>query len=422
MRIIAVPVLIGLSFCLPQRSGAHDQTDRRSSAERHTDDPKDAGSPAESGTGVHETPYESGGRVGDQRPRRGRFRDQGRGPLEQGFQRQGIQRQGIQEYGRQGTGRRGGGQGRGGGHGGGHGGGGHDARHGADREVFHFLLENHRVIQRTITTLPDGVETLTESDEPSVAEKIKEHVTWMKVRIDDEIPIRMRDPLFAELFRRADKIKMETVETEKGVKVRETSDDPYVVKLIQAHAEVVSQFVERGFDEAHQRHAIPGEPTKESFEKTYPLIRGHGPVFPLREAAQQPRAGTKLLVDLTRGGRPNELNPAIEKVAKYLNLYAGGGAEPVEVDIAIVFHGEATLAVLNSAAYRKAFGVRTNPNLDLLGQLHEAGVEMYVCGQALISKDSKPEDVAMFVQTSVSALTAVVNLQQDGYAYVPLLQ
>ena len=43
-----------------------------------------------------------------------------------------------------------------------------------------------------------------------------------------------------------------------------------------------------------------------------------------------------------------------------------------------------------------------------------------MCGQSFISKGSDPKDVAVFVKTAVSALTAVVNLQADGYAYVPL--
>lgn len=47
--------------------------------------------------------------------------------------------------------------------------------------------------------------------------------------------------------------------TEKGVKVVETSDDVEVVKVIQAHAEVVSKFVEKGFDEAHKEHPVPGK-------------------------------------------------------------------------------------------------------------------------------------------------------------------
>jgi hypothetical protein len=103
-----------------------------------------------------------------------------------------------------------------------------------------------------------------------------------------------------------------------------------------------------------------------------------------------------------------------------VNIYAGAGVKPAEVSIAVVLHGEATLIVLNSDAYAANFATGGNPNLDLLHQLHEAGVEFYVCGQSLISKGSKPEKVVVFVQTAVSALTAVVNLQADGYAYVPI--
>ena len=39
----------------------------------------------------------------------------------------------------------------------------------------------------------------------------------------------------------------------------ETSEDPYVVRLIQAHAGVVSLFVKNGFAEARANHAVPAE-------------------------------------------------------------------------------------------------------------------------------------------------------------------
>ena len=59
------------------------------------------------------------------------------------------------------------------------------------------------------------------------------------------------------MVRYADRIEMKFEKTDKGMKVVETSDDPYVVKLIQAHAKVVSQFVANGFEEAHRNHAVP---------------------------------------------------------------------------------------------------------------------------------------------------------------------
>lgn len=298
----------------------------------------------------------------------------------------------------------------------------HDDRHDSDREVFQYLLANHEKINRTVKELPNGVETLTESETPDVAAKIKEHVDWMSVRIQDAKSIRMRDPLFAEIFKHTDKIKMHHEDTDKGVLVTETSDDPVVVQLIQAHAKVVSGFVERGFSEAMKNHPVPGSTGfyEASAMSANPVIPEHGEVVRLPDAAHQPREGTKILIDITRGSDPAELNAAVDKVAKYLNIYAGGGAKPAHGEFAVIFHGDATLAVLDDDAYSEKFKTNGNPNLDLLHQLYEQGVELFVCGQTLISKDAKPEEVAVFIDTAVSALTVVVNLQADGYAHVPL--
>lgn len=132
-----------------------------------------------------------------------------------------------------------------------------DSSFATDRDTFHYLLDHHKEIDRTVTKLGNGVETLTESDNSEVAAKIQEHVDAMYTRVEDGRPIRMRDPLFAALFRRAAKIVMSVELTDKGVRVSETSSDPRVAQLIQAHAEVVSKFVERGFAEARLNHEVP---------------------------------------------------------------------------------------------------------------------------------------------------------------------
>jgi hypothetical protein len=129
-------------------------------------------------------------------------------------------------------------------------GGGPDAQFAADRDVFHALLQSHDQIRRKVKNTKQGVETVTESDNPEIAAKIQEHVAAMAKRVEEKRPIHMRDPLFAELFQHADKIHLKYDQTSKGVRVVETSDDPYVVKLIQAHGGVVSLFVQNGFEEA----------------------------------------------------------------------------------------------------------------------------------------------------------------------------
>lgn len=127
----------------------------------------------------------------------------------------------------------------------------------SDQAVFHYLLDNHKAITRKVTKRPDGVETLTESDRPEVVAKIQEHAAAMHRRVKEGRPIHMRDPLFREIFAYVDRIEMTVEKTPRGVRVRETSKDAYVARLIQAHAEVVNRFVKNGRSEAWKNHPVP---------------------------------------------------------------------------------------------------------------------------------------------------------------------
>ncbi len=127
----------------------------------------------------------------------------------------------------------------------------------ADRNDFHFLLSNYKKLRRRVKMLPNGVETWTETNDPRLVPVLQRHVESMHRRIKEKRPIRMMDPLFAEIFRHTEQIEMKIQRTPKGVHIIETSLDPYVVQLIQAHARVVSGFVNRGFAEAHRLHPAP---------------------------------------------------------------------------------------------------------------------------------------------------------------------
>ena len=142
-----------------------------------------------------------------------------------------------------------------------------DADHAQDMELFHYLLDNRDQIRRTVTELPDGVETLTESDDPDVAAKIREHVAAMYRRIEEDRPIHRRDPLFAEIFDHADAIDMMMEKTDFGLRVVETSSDPYVAELIKSHAHVVSQFLENGRMEMRKNHPLPEKPEETEQDK-----------------------------------------------------------------------------------------------------------------------------------------------------------
>ena len=80
----------------------------------------------------------------------------------------------------------------------------------------------------------------------------------MKQRMEEGRPIRHMDPVFRELFRHHEKVRIEIEEVPGGVRVLETSEDPQVTLLIRQHARrAVSEFVERGMRRAMQPTPLP---------------------------------------------------------------------------------------------------------------------------------------------------------------------
>jgi len=151
-----------------------------------------------------------------------------------------------------------------------------------------------------------------------------------------------------------------------------------------------------------------------------PTIEGYGSVVAYPAAVEQPREDSRIVVDLTSGGRRDEMNSGIKKLARFVNIYTSAGKEPVRVKIVALLHGDATACALSDEHYAVAFKTNSNPNLPLIRKLREAGVEILVCGQAVVRKGYKAEQVAREVAVAVSGLTAIVNRQQDGYAYFPV--
>lgn len=117
-----------------------------------------------------------------------------------------------------------------------------------DKGVWMHLLEHHASIRREVRHLENGVEAVTESDDPAIAALIQDHSLAMQNRMRVGARVRVWDPVFLELFDNADKVRLEIMTTGKGVKIVETSDDPHVVMLLRSHAEGLSDFVREGFE------------------------------------------------------------------------------------------------------------------------------------------------------------------------------
>jgi len=121
-----------------------------------------------------------------------------------------------------------------------------DAGSSADMGLVHDLVMNHNKIKRTVTNLPDGIKTVTESDDPQVAQTIKAHVTSMSQRLKDGREFNIFSPTLPVLFENRDKIKSVVEATEKGSVVTRTSTDAKVVAALQGHAAEVTELAQEG--------------------------------------------------------------------------------------------------------------------------------------------------------------------------------
>jgi hypothetical protein len=116
----------------------------------------------------------------------------------------------------------------------------------ADMDLVRNLLMNHTRIKRTVTNLPNGIKTVTESDDPQVAQTIKAHVASMSQRLKDGREFNIFSTTLPVLFENRDKIQSVVEVTEKGSVVTRTSTDPKVVAALQGHAAEVTELAQEG--------------------------------------------------------------------------------------------------------------------------------------------------------------------------------
>lgn len=128
-----------------------------------------------------------------------------------------------------------------------------------DMTTLHAMFADRDKIQRTITNLPDGAEAVTESDDEKIASLLQQHVPAMDGRVtgNNPLPPMTFHPIFVELIKHSDEYTLTYEETPKGMKVKYTSADPYVVMLVQEHAKLVSRFIKNGMEEVHKPYTLP---------------------------------------------------------------------------------------------------------------------------------------------------------------------
>jgi len=151
-------------------------------------------------------------------------------------------------------------------------------------------------------------------------------------------------------------------------------------------------------------------------------IAMHGKAIVLPDAAHQPDPNMRqrAVFSLTVApATPATTDPGLERVARAVNLLTASGVPQKQLDFVVLLSGGATDSALADPAYRARHGV-ANPNLGLIAQLSAVGVQMFVCGQALHARQLDSNSLAPGIAISLSALTSIITLQQQGFALVPL--
>ncbi|MEK9871688.1 MAG: DsrE family protein, partial [Gammaproteobacteria bacterium] len=61
---------------------------------------------------------------------------------------------------------------------------------------------------------------------------------------------------------------------------------------------------------------------------------------------------------------------------------------------------------------------KDNPNIELINQLHAAGVTFHLCGQGMISRGLEKSDLLEAIQVDYWALTTLIELGRQGYVKI----
>ena len=149
-------------------------------------------------------------------------------------------------------------------------------------------------------------------------------------------------------------------------------------------------------------------------------IPGQAPAKDITGAKELPDPNTdyKVVFSLAANAKDDEIHPTLKTIALYLNTLAHNGVPANHRHIVAVFHQGGGDAVLASDVYRSRHKDVDSPNVAMLEELKQAGVELRVCGQGLLGKKLDASQVLPGVQVDLWAMTTMVNLQLRGYVRV----
>lgn len=110
--------------------------------------------------------------------------------------------------------------------------------------------------------------------------------------------------------------------------------------------------------------------------------------------------------------------PMLPLVARYINTLANLGVPEENRKISVVMHQGSGLIGLKNEEFKARHDGKDNPNIELIKQLHAAGVTFHLCGQGVLSRNVDEDDLLDEIQIDYWALTTLIELGRQGYVQI----
>ena len=138
----------------------------------------------------------------------------------------------------------------------------------SEKEIkdLQILFTQHKEITRTVENLPNGIRTVTETENDLLRASLIDHVTMMVTRLQEEKnpKVIIQSPTLHEIFDSYAEIETEIELTYQGIALVQTSNNPVVVALLQKHAAEILDMVDRGMEAVHERMMTSSHQYKEN--------------------------------------------------------------------------------------------------------------------------------------------------------------
>ena len=123
------------------------------------------------------------------------------------------------------------------------------------------MFRNFPAIHRSVELMPDGIRTVTGSDDPEVMDALVSHVVGMIARVEEgrDPQVFIQSPTLDVFFERGDRLVSEIEITDAAIVVTQTTQDPELLAALHLHAAEVTAMADRGMAAVHDMMMLRGQ-------------------------------------------------------------------------------------------------------------------------------------------------------------------